>query len=170
MWRVKRYHRLVADIPAGSAVDRAVVDIDRAMVRIRRSQSRRALGRRSLAERGMAFNLGLVQVADAVEEGPSAEGPVTVGLVGERLGLDQSRASRLVAAAVEQGYVRRVASQSDGRRIHLELTAAGQQLVAEVHAFRQAHFARILADWSARDREQLARLLLRFVDALAQAS
>ena len=43
--------------------------------------------------------------------------------------MDASRGSRIVAEAVKAGYVRRVASQEDGRRIHPELTPAGQAVV-----------------------------------------
>ena len=50
---------------------------------------------------------------------------VTVGLIAERLGIDPSRASRVVAEVVDRGYARRVASQSDARRICLELTPQG---------------------------------------------
>jgi DNA-binding MarR family transcriptional regulator len=104
-----------------------------------------------------------------VEEGPDGPGhEVTVGLVGERLGLDPSRASRLVAQAIQAGYVVRVASQADGRRIRLELTQEGHELAQAGHRFRQAVFGRLMSDWSDRDRQNFARLLTRFTDALAE--
>ncbi|MFD4429251.1 MarR family transcriptional regulator, partial [Nocardia sp. NPDC058497] len=40
----------------------------------------------------------------------------TVSTVAAALAVDQPRASKLVAAAVTAGYLRRVADQSDGRR------------------------------------------------------
>src|SRR5689334_1994081 len=69
-----------------------------------------------------------VAVVDAIEEGSELPGhEVTVGDVAERLGIDPSRASRVVTAAIKAGYVRRLASQDDGRRICLELTPDGQR-------------------------------------------
>lgn len=103
------------------------------MVRIRRSMTRRTLARLATRETGEAIDPGLTDVLDAVAEGPDNQGQagsegsdqsdpeVSVGLVAARLGIDPSRASRQVAAAIKSGYLRRVASQADGRRIHLEL-------------------------------------------------
>jgi DNA-binding MarR family transcriptional regulator len=147
----------------------ALAAIEWSMNRIRRSQTRHSLGRRAADERGEPFDLTHVLVVDALEEGPGDEPGVTVGTVGERLGIDPSRASRVVAAAVAAGYVRRVASQADGRRIHLELTDAGRELAGEVHRFRRAAFARATEGWSAAERDDLARLLGRFVEGLATA-
>ena len=151
---------------------RPLAAVERGMVRLRRSMSRRTLG--ALATRGAdpPFDLAHFSVVDAVEEGAtqSAEAgeatEVTVGLVGERLAVDPSRASRLVAAAIETGYVERVASQGDGRRIHLRLTPAGRELAAAGHRTRQRHFDRAMAGWSADDRREFARLLTRFADGM----
>jgi len=85
-----------------------------------------------------------------------------VGLVAERLGIDPSRASRMVATAIDAGYVERVASQSDGRRITLRLTESGHAFEDAMQRFRQAQFARAMVDWSDREREQFGRLLLKF--------
>jgi DNA-binding MarR family transcriptional regulator len=165
-------------------VRRPLVAVERGMVRLRRGMSRRTLG--ALATRGVEppFDLAHFSVVDAVEEGgpPAAEaaagagaaegaeaggeGEVTVGLVGERLAVDPSRASRLVAAAVKAGYVERVASQEDGRRIRLRLTAAGRELADAGHRARQRHFDRAMAGWSADERREFARLLTRFADGM----
>jgi len=149
----------------------ALPAIERAMVRIRRSQTRRTLGRTLALDLGRPVDLAHVAVVDAVEEGPDHPGhEVTVGAVAERLGIDPSRASRLVADAIQAGYVLRVASQADGRRIRLELTDPGRQLAGTVHHHRQAFFARLTHDWTEQERHQFARLLTRFTHALADAS
>jgi DNA-binding MarR family transcriptional regulator len=120
---------------------------------------------------GHSVDHALLGVVDAVDEGPIAEGQeVTVGMVGERLGADPSRASRMVAEAVRAGYVVRVASQADGRRIHLELTEAGRDLIRAVRQVRQAFFERLLKDWPERDHKELTRLLTRFSEALATSA
>jgi DNA-binding MarR family transcriptional regulator len=108
----------------------------------------------------------MVPVLFAVEEGddPCEGSGVTVGLVADRLGLDPSRASRMVSATIQAGYLSRVASQTDGRRINLELTEAGKALAAEAHAFREAQLDRALAAWTPGDRAEFARLLTRFAE------
>jgi DNA-binding MarR family transcriptional regulator len=149
----------------------AVAAIERALVRIRRSQTRRSLGRLATREVGEPVDLTLLGVVDAVEEGPDRDGqPVSVGTVGDRLGIDPSRASRVVSRAIQGGYLRRVASQTDGRRIGLELTAAGEELAAQAHRFRRSFFTEVMRDWSAADRREFASLLTRFVDGMAQAA
>jgi DNA-binding MarR family transcriptional regulator len=167
--------------------------IERAMNQIRRRQTRRSLGRLAARERDTqrartgdavarpaaalaraaedAGDDARVLVIDAVEEGaaPPADG-VTVGLVAERLGIDPSHASRLVASAVAAGYVRRVASQADGRRICLELTTEGMAVAEEVHRSRRAAFERAMRGWSGAEREEFARLLTRFLEGLERSS
>src|SRR5262245_10856780 len=145
----------------------ALEAIERGMVRIRRSQTRRTLAKLAAADAG-SFEESMAGVVDAIEEGPDVQGgDVTVGTVAERLGADPSRASRLVARAVQAGYVARVASQADGRRIRLELTPAGRELAEAGHRFRQSIFERLVRDWPESDREEFARLLTLFVDALS---
>mgnify|MGYP001159232131 CR=1 FL=1 len=130
--------------------------IERAMVRIRRRQRRRTLARRQ-GMSGQAFD-----VLDAIEAGRA----VTVSEIAQALGVDQPRASRLVAAAVADGLVRREADQADGRRSVLVLTEAGQEAVAQAHRTRRAAFAAAMAGWTEAERAEFARLLTRFVDAL----
>jgi DNA-binding MarR family transcriptional regulator len=93
-------------------------------------------------------------------------GEVTVGLVAQRLAIDPSRASRAVAAAIEAGYVTRLASQADGRRSVLALTEAGNKILNEAERFRRDWFDRVMGDWPAGDRVQFARLLTAFVEGL----
>jgi DNA-binding MarR family transcriptional regulator len=141
------------------------------MSRMRRNQARRALGK--LAEEQVCERQDIphVQVLDAIEQGPAPGGQeVTVGVVAERLGLDPSRASRMVTAAIQAGYVTRVASQGDGRRIHLELSPAGRCLAGQAHKFRQAYFAQALAGWSPEELETFARMLTRFADDMANVT
>ncbi|MET7937639.1 MarR family winged helix-turn-helix transcriptional regulator [Streptomyces sp. NPDC005322] len=137
--------------------------IERAMVAIRRSQSRRSLAR--LAGRPAAGNASF-DVLDAIEAAEQSGAPATVSGVAGALGVDQPRASRLVAGAVEAGLVRREADQSDGRRTLLVRTEAGRALTQEVHRFRRSVFAEAMEGWPEADRTEFARLLTRFVGAL----
>ncbi|WP_435863999.1 MarR family winged helix-turn-helix transcriptional regulator [Streptomyces spongiicola] len=153
------------------AADPAVLDaVELAMIRIRRRQSRRSLARPVV--RGMAepVDLNTLAVVDAVDEGAGEDGrDVTVGFVADRLAIDPSRASRIVADAVRSGFVRRVASQEDGRRSCLELTAAGRDAVAAAHITRQRFYSAVLDGWSGEEQRDFARLLTKFVHCLDDA-
>lgn len=134
-----------------------VRSLERAMVEIRRAQRRRTLMKRELA--GESFPS--FDVLDVVEAGS-----VGVREVAEALSVDQPRASKLVAAAVAEGYVRREADQADGRRTLLALTPAGQAVVDRAHRARQDAMRRATDGWTTEEREVFARLLTRFVAGL----
>jgi DNA-binding MarR family transcriptional regulator len=141
--------------------------VDRGMVRIRRSQSRRTIGRLMQRKLGQSLNFSGVFVADALDElAESGVDQPTVGAMAERLGIEQSRASRMVANAIGAGLVKRHASQLDGRRAHLELTKDGRKALAAVRRFRIAFFSAIMADWSDQECSVFAELLTRFTDSL----
>jgi DNA-binding MarR family transcriptional regulator len=77
--------------------------------------------------------------------------------------------SRHVAALVDQGLVRRVADESDGRASRLVITDAGYAVLAELRHERESLLARVTADWSDHDLAQLTRLFGRFLDDLGAA-
>jgi DNA-binding MarR family transcriptional regulator len=150
-----------------AATDPDVAAVERAMVRIRRSIARRTFGRVLNERLGETLDWASLGVVESVAEGPGPDGePVSVGLVAERLAIDPSRASRMVAAAVDAGLVARVATASDARRIGLELTDDGRALERTVRAHRATWLAAAMQDWSAADRRRFAELFTRFVDAL----
>jgi len=147
----------------------ALAKIEQAMVRIRRSQTRRAIGRLMERETGRSQKASHTFVVDALEEA-SAENDqeATVGAVAERLGVDPSRASRMVASAVKAGYVKRAASQGDGRRILLRLTSKGLACAREARDFRITFFGRLVENWTDRDCREFARLLSRFTELTSE--
>jgi DNA-binding MarR family transcriptional regulator len=138
----------------------AVTAVEAAMVAIRRRQSRRAMARSAGAD---AADIAVQDVLDAVE---AAERPLGITDIADALGVDQPRASRLVAAAVAAGLVRRAADQADGRRSRIALTAAGRERLSLVHAQRRARFAAAMAGWTEAERAGFAELLTRFVAGL----
>jgi len=148
---------------SASAADSALVDVERAMVRIRRAINRGMFADRLERALGPSFSTGLASVLDAIEQQLETEDGVSVGGIAERIGVDQSRASRLVATAVEAGIVERVASQADGRRVEIKVTPAGERLRADVHRLRREFANELMAGWSANDRAQFARLIKAFV-------
>jgi DNA-binding MarR family transcriptional regulator len=137
--------------------------IERAMVAIRRSQTRRTLARRAATP---APRTALFEVIDAIAAAEEAGEAAWVSTVAEALNIAQPRASKLVAEAVEAGLVRREADQADGRRSLLVRTDAGRALCEQVHRFRRRAFEDAMAGWSARDRTEFARLISRFVGGL----
>jgi DNA-binding MarR family transcriptional regulator len=142
--------------------------VERAMVAIRRSQTRRALTRLAEGQHDTGVVAGsAVEVLDAIEAAEQAGTPATVSGVAAALNLDQPRASKLVAAAVQAGLVRREADQADGRRALLVRTEPGNALSEELHRFRRSIFATVMSDWTDADRAAFARLLTRFVESLA---
>lgn len=137
------------------------------MVRIRRSQSRRTLGRLLQQRLERHLNLADISVADALQElAEAGELKPTIGQMAKRLGIEPSRASRMTAAAIRAGLVRRIASQSDGRRSHVEPTNEGSKALEMMRRFRMSFFARLMADWSDRECSEFGRLLIRFTDSL----
>ncbi|MFC9427881.1 MarR family winged helix-turn-helix transcriptional regulator [Streptomyces sp. NPDC056987] len=145
--------------------------VERALIRIRRRQSRRTLARPVVQGMSEPVDLSTLAVVDAVDEG-NGEGSkdVTVGFVADRLAIDPSRASRIIADAVRTGFVRRVASQEDGRRSCLELTPAGRDAVDAAHSTRQAFYATVLERWNPDEQKEFARLLTKFVHSLDGAA
>jgi DNA-binding MarR family transcriptional regulator len=144
-------------------VEREIAAVERAMVTLRRSQARRNLAR--LAGAVSSATAG-AEVLDVIEEAEESGEPVTVTSVATALSVDQPRASKLVAAAVSAGLVRREADQADGRRALLVRTHSGRRLSEEIHAFRQQVIEDAVAEWTAEERAEFARLFTRFVAAM----
>ena len=144
----------------------ALMQIDRAMVRIRRSQTRRTIGRLMERQLGVSFNPAHSFVVDAIDELDDANEQTSVGTVAERLGIDPSRASRMVASAVRAGHVRRTASENDGRRTCLQLTGSGRKLLQRARSFRADFFSKLMAGWPDADCSEFARLLTKFTEPM----
>lgn len=104
-------------------------------------------------------------MVEAAEEAGEAVG---VRGVADALRVDQPRASRLVTAAVEAGWVRRGADQTDGRRAPLAVTPAGRVALDQAHAFRRSVVERLTADWSEGERAEFARLFARFTEGFQE--
>jgi DNA-binding MarR family transcriptional regulator len=145
--------------------DEPIAAVERAMVAIRRSQTRRSLGRLTPPEGFKPIDPTLFGVLDVVEE---AGRPCSVTDGAAALGVDQPRASRLVIKAVEEGLLTRETDPADARRTLLTLTDGGQEQLDQTHRLRQQVFARAMADWPDRDRHEFARLITEFVTSFAK--
>jgi len=81
-----------------------------------------------------------------------------IGELADRLGVDDTTATRLVDRLEELDLAERHSEEADRRAILVGLTAEGQKLVAGVAAQRQQFFADVLATLEPDERLQLVRL------------
>lgn len=95
-------------------------------------------------------------------------GPIAVADVAQRLGVDQSTASRQLRPLGEHGLITRSADARDRRVARLSSTAAGRALLERVRDVSLNDFDVALAGWPARDRRLLAELLDRFRKGLLE--
>lgn len=93
---------------------------------------------------------------------------VTVGLLGEELNLDPSRASRIAADLVERGLVARAVSQEDGRRSVLVPTEAAGALLDGFLRAKWQRTMRLFATWTDADIVAFAALFGRYTDGMRE--
>ena len=80
--------------------------------------------------------------------------------------IDLSTASRQVRSLEERGFVSRIEDPRDQRTAWLEVTDGGREALRAARALRVRRISTRLADWDARDLEELARLLAKLVTSL----
>lgn len=140
----------------------ALMRIDAVVLNWRRQMHKRELGHRAVRALGLDIELAQVDTlfAIAAEAGEGEE--TMVSTVAERLSIDPSRASRLVAEMVNAGYARRAVSQRDARRTILELTPAGEAVVAAVQKYKWLLLGEFFSGWSKADIDAFVPLLERY--------
>lgn len=109
-------------------------------------------------------------VLEAVTGAARETDEVSVADVAHQLGIDRSGASRLIGDAIGRGHLERATSASDARRAALAITQSGGQLLAAAHAWQEATFGALTADWDPADAEQLAFFLRRLADEVPRVS
>ncbi len=105
-------------------------------------------------------SVGHVLVLEAIDAART-KGSAAIADVAVELGLDRSNASRMLAAAVDAGFVVKTASALDGRRAELRTTASGRSLLEAARAWQQEAFAQLVADWPDQDARRFAAYLRR---------
>jgi DNA-binding MarR family transcriptional regulator len=148
-----------------SALDEA----SRTLFRLGRAFGRMPMSDLLEASAGRGTELSAILLVQAVEAAATRGGEVTIGGVAEQLGVDPSTASRLVAQSVQSGLLQRVASQVDGRARGLLLTQAGRALADGAARYQRAVFDAATIGWTEVEREEFARLFVRFADAIVAA-
>jgi DNA-binding MarR family transcriptional regulator len=93
-----------------------------------------------------------------------------VGELADRVGVDDTTATRLVDRLEELGLAGRTSEEGDRRATLVELTDEGSELVSGVVAQRQRFFVEVLATLDAEERIQLVRLTEKAALALRTRS
>ena len=77
------------------------------------------------------------------------------------VGRDYTTVSRQVARLDELGLVARRAGARDKRVREAEVTKAGSEVVAVIDETREKQVSELMADWTAAERRDLARMMKR---------
>jgi DNA-binding MarR family transcriptional regulator len=94
-------------------------------------------------------------------------GPLRQGALAELVHADPSTVSRHVAALVEQGFVRRIADETDGRASRLVVTDAGHTALEALRREREHHLAHVTSGWDTGELAALTTLFGRLLDDIA---
>jgi DNA-binding MarR family transcriptional regulator len=96
----------------------------------------------------------------------AAEEPISQHELGERAGVDPSTMVARMDALEEKGLVERIRSAEDRRSYAIRLSPAGRKVLAQLRRKAKAHGDRFFAPLSAREREELHRLLLKLAEGI----
>jgi DNA-binding MarR family transcriptional regulator len=89
-------------------------------------------------------------------------GPLRPTALAALLEVDLSVASRQVKALEEVGFVQRCTDPADARATLVSATPAGLEAFTRTREQRSEALAEVVGSWSARDQQELVRLLTRF--------
>jgi DNA-binding MarR family transcriptional regulator len=115
-----------------------------------------------IREAGISLDRALFPLLVGVER----KGPIGVGELADGVGRNYTTVSRQVAKLESLGLVARRTSSSDQRVCEATITAKGRAMTNALDAARERIASILLADWSKKDLQDLARLMQRFADHL----
>ncbi|MGR3321682.1 MAG: MarR family winged helix-turn-helix transcriptional regulator [Pseudooceanicola sp.] len=157
---------------APEVTDRALT-LDAIVQTWRRRIQKRELGRMALRELSLPLDLPKLDVLIAIwapsNEFARDDAETMVSTVAARLGIDPSRASRLVSDLIQQGFVQRAVSQQDARRTVVELTDDGRAIVEAVRTIKFMILGEYLSGWSIEEIDAFVPQLERFAHWADQA-
>jgi DNA-binding MarR family transcriptional regulator len=139
--------------------------VERALVRIRRDQQGRRLHRKAAKGDPVAASSASAarfRYLDALDE---ADDSMAISEIGQAIGVDRPRASRLTTELLDDGLIERRPNPDDSRYALVRLTADGKSLVDDVHTNRRTAVAEALAGFTPEEASAFAALLDRFVAA-----
>lgn len=158
------------DVLAGFGIARETSDhaleLDAILQAWRRRVQKRELGQMALRELNLPLDLPKLDVliaiwAPSVEFSDDREGETMVATIAARLGIDPSRASRLVTELIGEGYAERAVSQQDARRTIVTLSDKGKAVVNAVRTIKFLILGSFLSDWTEEELATLTPLLQR---------
>ncbi|MDB4949139.1 MAG: MarR family transcriptional regulator [Gemmatimonadetes bacterium] len=129
-----------------------VLDSLRRIVRLLRVASR-------ATEKEIGISGAQLYVLQELAEEPAS----SVNELAERTTTHQSSVSAVVSRLVERGLVARRPSPEDGRRVNIEVTAAGLEMVSQAPPTAQVQLVEGLRSLTDEQREMLADLMERWV-------
>ncbi|MCB1518315.1 MAG: MarR family transcriptional regulator [Hyphomicrobiaceae bacterium] len=158
----------VAKSYSDEALD-ALITIDSTTFTWRRRMSKRGLVAYVLDQLGLDLERTEFEALTAIVHmqggiGTQKRSEITIGDVAEELNLDPSRASRLVTSLVSKGYLRRTASQEDGRKSVLAHTQASEALLRAFMTIKWRMIFKGFSGWSEEDLTHYAELFARHID------
>jgi DNA-binding MarR family transcriptional regulator len=115
-----------------------------------------------LQEAGVSLDRALFPLLIVIER----KGPLGVVELGEFVGRDYTTVSRQTAKLERLGLIKRRPSIADKRVREAIVTAKGKEVTSAIDAARERMASVLLAKWSKRDLQGLARLMRRFADDL----
>jgi DNA-binding MarR family transcriptional regulator/GNAT superfamily N-acetyltransferase len=94
---------------------------------------------------------------------------ITAAILGQRLVLEKSSVSRMLAKLIAAGLIASLRGAGDGRTRPLMLTQRGQEVVAAIHGFGRTQVANALAQLTESDGRTVLAGISLYAGALAKA-
>ncbi len=123
--------------------------------------------RRFDARQRAAVGAEVTRAGYAVLRSLADHGTLTLRQTAAASVMDSATASRQVMQLVEEGLVQRASADNDARSVELSLTSRGREIYERIVRYRLDHLAKVVADWSPKDRATLAELATRLAAGLA---
>lgn len=95
-------------------------------------------------------------------------GPLTFGDLADRMRLDRTTVSRLAARLHDLDLVRREQDDNDKRKVWLEVTPPGQEMLASLARRTHEYYDVATASWTRDERTAAGEMLARLQDCLAR--
>jgi DNA-binding MarR family transcriptional regulator len=142
----------------------ALETINRSIARLLRLNASRSAFAKSAGAAGVALSHPAYLLLRAVID----QGPIAMRSLAGTVNMDPGMAARQVTRLVAEGLVERFPDPNDGRVSLVAATRSGKAASGALTDVRTRHLANSVAKWSDRDLQNLARLLSRFVDDMAE--
>jgi DNA-binding MarR family transcriptional regulator len=113
-----------------------------------------------LREAGVSLDRALFPLLIGIER----KGPIGVVELAGLVGRDYTTVSRQIPRLERLGLIKRHPSKTDNRVRAAVITARGKEMTSAIDEARERMAAVLLAKWSKRDLQDLARLMRRFAD------